>query len=124
MSLLASAPLHTPSELPYAVFAKRDWLLDCHCATPVLELLRGQGWDVIDDVYANVHCASPDQRVYVGFLPETDAAVRGELWHVQVKKQDGAVAWSQTFGPDTPAQAVAGFLAALITFPNRSCACC
>ncbi|MGW3493112.1 DUF317 domain-containing protein [Streptomyces sp. NPDC001020] len=33
------------------------------------------------------------------------------------------MAWSQTFGAGVPARAVAGFLAALIAFPNRYCAC-
>ncbi|MFI0808189.1 DUF317 domain-containing protein [Streptomyces echinatus] len=123
MTLTATTPFQIPAEPPHAMLCNREWLLDCHCAAPVLELLKGQGWDVISDLYANVHCSSPDRRVYVGFLPETKEAARGELWHIQVKDADGEVAWDQTFGSSVPAQAVAGFLAALIAFPNRSCAC-
>ncbi|MGG7569227.1 DUF317 domain-containing protein [Streptomyces sirii] len=58
-----------------------------------------------------------------GFLPESPAAARGELWHIHVKETNGATAWHQSFGPDTPAQAVAGFLAALISSPSRYCTC-
>ncbi|MFC5250560.1 DUF317 domain-containing protein [Streptomyces nigrescens] len=43
----------------------------------------------------------------------------GELWRINVKGADGATAWHQGFGPDTPAQAVAGFLAALISSRSR-----
>lgn len=123
MTLTATTPLQVPAERPHSPFGNHEWLLDCHCAGPVVDLLHNQGWDVISDPYANVHCSSPDQRVYVGFLPETEEAARGELWRVEVKNTDGAVAWSQTFGSGVPAQAVAGFLAALIAFPNRYCAC-
>ncbi|MGW7543111.1 DUF317 domain-containing protein [Streptomyces sp. NPDC054770] len=85
------------------------------------DLLKDQGWDVVADVDRNVHYSSPDRRVYVGFLPERRQAVRGELWHIHVADNDGTTAWRQIFGPDTPAQAVAGFLAALIAFPTRYC---
>lgn len=123
MTLTATTPFQVLTELPHTVLGNREWLLDCHCAGPAFDLLQGQGWDVISDPYANVHWSSPDQRVYVGFLPETEEAARGELWHIQVRETDGQVAWSQTFGSKVPAQAIAGFLAALIACPNRSCAC-
>ncbi|ORT59165.1 DUF317 domain-containing protein [Streptomyces sp. CB03238] len=123
MTLSVTAPSHVPAAPRHSALGDREWLLDCHCAGPVIDLLKGQGWDVIPDLSANVHCSSPDQRVYVGFLPETEEAARGELWHIQVKGADGRVAWSQTFGSSVPAQAVAGFLAALIAFPSRCCAC-
>ncbi|MGW3493111.1 hypothetical protein [Streptomyces sp. NPDC001020] len=79
MTLTATTPLPVPAEPPHGPLGNREWLLDCHCAGPVVDLLQGQGWDVISDPYANVHCSSPDQRVYVGFLPETEEAARGEL---------------------------------------------
>ncbi|WP_236244027.1 DUF317 domain-containing protein [Streptomyces sp. CC210A] len=123
MTLTATTPFHVPAALPHAAPGDHEWLLDCHCAGPVVELLKAQGWEVISDPYANVHSTSPDQRVYVGFLPETREAAHGELWHIQVKDTDGEAAWTQTFGSNVPAQAVAGFLAALIAFPNRYCAC-
>ncbi|MER6165015.1 DUF317 domain-containing protein [Streptomyces violaceorubidus] len=123
MTLSVTAPSHVPATPRHPALGDREWLLDCHCAGPAIDLLKGQGWDVIPDLSANVHCSSPDQRVYVGFLPETEEAARGELWHIQVKGTDGRVAWSQTFGSSVPAQAVAGFLAALIAFPSRCCAC-
>ncbi|MGW1374707.1 DUF317 domain-containing protein [Streptomyces sp. NPDC002446] len=121
--LTASAPFQAPAALPFSALGEREWLLDCHCAGPVTALLKGQGWDVVCDLASNVHCSSPDRRVYVGFLPEDPAAARGELWHINVKGKDGTTSWHQSFGPDTPAQAVAGFLAALISAPSRYCAC-
>ncbi|MFE7312866.1 DUF317 domain-containing protein [Streptomyces sp. NPDC057555] len=123
MTLTATAPFQAPSALPFAAVGERGWLLDCHCAGPVTDLLKHQGWDVVSDPDCNVHCSSPDQRVYVGFLPESPAAARGELWHIHVKRTNGTIAWHQSFGPDTPAQAVAGFLAALISSASRYCTC-
>ncbi len=38
---------------------------------------------------------------------------------IRVTDKDGTKAWYQTFGQDAPAQAIAGFLAALIAFPTR-----
>ncbi|MFJ9417621.1 DUF317 domain-containing protein [Streptomyces sp. NPDC101227] len=55
--------------------------------------------------------------------PESSAAARGELRHIHVKGANGTIAWHQSFGPDTPTQAVAGFLAALISSPSRHCPC-
>ncbi|MFD5626400.1 DUF317 domain-containing protein [Streptomyces sp. NPDC127072] len=53
-------------------------------------------------------------RVYVGWLPEdTTAWKRGIVWQVRVHPSD-AEPWIQEFGVDTPSEAVAGFLAALI----------
>ncbi|MGW1626742.1 DUF317 domain-containing protein [Streptomyces sp. NPDC002172] len=71
----------------------------------------------------HVRCSSPDGLVCVGFLPESREAARGELWHVHGTDKDGTTAWRPAFGPDIPAQVVAGFLAALIAFPMRYCTC-
>ncbi|WP_063728771.1 DUF317 domain-containing protein [Streptomyces sp. RTd22] len=113
---------NAPSPTPTAI-ADREWLLECHCAEPVLQLLRSRGWDTVADPDANVYCASPDRRVFVGFLPESPEAAFGELWHISVHGPDGRRAWSTTFGMDVPAQAVAGFLAALVAYPSRWCGC-
>ena len=96
----------------------RDWLAGDHCASPVLDLLSGLGWVVVSTPEANVHATSPDSRVYVGWLPEDTAAwKRGIVWHVRVAPAD-AEPWIQEFGLDTPSEAVAGFIAALVA--NRS----
>ncbi|MGY1435418.1 DUF317 domain-containing protein [Streptomyces reniochalinae] len=101
----------------------REWLLECHCADPVLRLLDNCDWTTVDAPQANVYCASPDRRVFVGFLPESPEAAFGELWHISVHGPDGRRAWSTTFDHDVPAHAVAGFLAALIAYPDRYCEC-
>ncbi len=93
---------------------ERSWLSTDHCAGPVLELLDALGWTIADTPEANAHCTSPDGRVYVGWLPEDPTAwKRGIVWQVRVQPVD-AKPWVQEFSLYTPAEAVAGFLAALV----------
>ncbi|MYZ35742.1 DUF317 domain-containing protein [Streptomyces sp. MnatMP-M17] len=97
----------------------RAWLSSDHCAGPVLDLLGGLGWAMVDTPEANVHCTSPDRRVYVGWLPEDPSAWKRDIvWQVRVDPAEGEP-WVQEFGPDTPSEAVAGFLAALVASPLR-----
>ncbi|MEU3712176.1 DUF317 domain-containing protein [Streptomyces catenulae] len=92
----------------------RGWLSSDHSATPVLGLLDSLGWARVDTPEANVHTTSPDGRVYIGWLPEDPAAWgRKIVWQVRVQPDEGAP-WTQEFGLDTPAEAVAGFIATLI----------
>lgn len=95
------------------------WLSADHGAGPVLDLLDALGWAIVGTPEANVHATSPDGCVYVGWLPEDPSAwQRNIVWHVWVQPADGD-AWVQEFGLHTPSEAVAGFLAALVT--NSSC---
>jgi hypothetical protein len=97
---------------------ERAWLSGDHCADPVLELLRALGWAIVDTPEANVHCTSPDGRVYVGWLPEDTAAwKRGTVWQVRGVPAE-AESWVQEFGLHTPSEAVAGFIAALVANPS------
>lgn len=90
-----------------------------HCAGPVLDLLDALGWTITDTPEANVHCTSPDGRVYVGWLPEDSGAwARRIVWQVRVASADEE-SWVQEFGLSTPSEAVAGFLAALIAHSGR-----
>ncbi|MFI2354579.1 DUF317 domain-containing protein [Streptomyces anulatus] len=85
-----------------------------HCASPVLDLLDALGWAVVDTPEANVHATSPDGRIYVGWLPEDPGAWKRDIvWQVRVQPTEGA-SWVQEFGLHTPAEAVAGFIAALV----------
>ncbi|OKI06645.1 hypothetical protein AMK13_17650 [Streptomyces sp. CB02056] len=98
---------------------ERGWLSSDHSAEPVLALLDGLGWAIVDTPGANLHCTSPDGRVYVGWLPEDPGSWhRGIVWRAQVRPTDAA-AWTQEFGVHTPSEAVAGFLAALVANPTR-----
>ncbi|GAB3177313.1 DUF317 domain-containing protein [Streptomyces incanus] len=95
------------------------WLSSDHCAGPVLDLLGAFGWAIVDTPEANVHAASPDGRVYVGWLPEDPAAWKRDIvWHVRVQPADGDL-WVQEVGLHTPSEAVAGFLAALVAHSSR-----
>jgi hypothetical protein len=110
--------MHTVTHLPAPLCpsaAPRVRLSSDGAAEPVLTLLRELGWTLAHTPEANVHCTSPDTRVYVGWLPEDPAAwQRGALWTIHVAPADGGP-WDQDFGPDVPSQAVAGFLHALLT---------
>ncbi|MFB7776291.1 DUF317 domain-containing protein [Streptomyces bauhiniae] len=113
----ASATL-LPAVVRPAVEGRR-WLSTDHCAGPVLDLLDALGWATVGTPGANVHATSPDGRVYVGWLPEDAAAWKRDiLWQVRVQPTDGD-AWVQEFGPHTPAEAVTGFLAALVAHSSR-----
>ncbi|MCX4637977.1 hypothetical protein OG775_23085 [Streptomyces platensis] len=56
MTLTATTPFQAPTTLPFAALGEREWLLSCHCAGPVTDLLKDQGWDVVSDLDSNVHC--------------------------------------------------------------------
>lgn len=74
MTPTATIPFQPLPELPLPALGEREWLLECHCARPVTDLLHGQGWDVVTDLDCNVHCSRPARRVYVGFLLESREA--------------------------------------------------
>ncbi|MER5613928.1 DUF317 domain-containing protein [Streptomyces sp. NPDC002215] len=95
------------------VVEEQRWLSSDHCAGPVLDLFDALGWTVVDTPEANFHATSPDGRAYVGWLPEDPAAWQRDIvWQVRVQPAEGD-SWVQEFGIDTPAKAVAGFVAAL-----------
>lgn len=117
MTITAATPhassLAALSTAPHA--GEREWLTGDGYAEPVIGFLRGRGWSVVSDDLANVHCASPDGRAYVGFLPETpDAFHHDVLWRVSVSAPRGGRGWDQSFASGTPAEAIAEFLTALI----------
>lgn len=95
-------------------FEQPDRLAADHEATAVLELIARRGWAVVATPLGNIHATSPDGRIYLAWLPE-DASAWGRriIWELHVHPTDGP-AWTQEFGPDTPSQAVAAFLAALL----------
>ncbi|MER7702388.1 DUF317 domain-containing protein [Kitasatospora sp. NPDC097605] len=98
---------------------QRSWLSSGGSAEPVLALLAGLGWPVMDTHEGDVHCTSPDGLVYVGWLPEDPSAWRrGIVWRIQVRPSAGPP-WAQEFGATTPSEAFAGFLAALIANPGH-----
>jgi hypothetical protein len=103
VTITSTAPLPTPSTAvlrtfgePESVPAKeRDWLVGGGVGNPVTDFLRGQGWPVVSDDFANVHCSSPDRRVYVGFLPETpDNGKPRILWRVSFSAPGGGIGWT------------------------------
>jgi hypothetical protein len=114
----------TESNLPTLfrpVVAQRPSLAGDGSAEPVLSLLSERGWALVDTPEANVHCTSPDGRVYVGWLPEDPTAWRrAVVWTVRATPTEAdAKPWVQEFGPDVPSRAVAAFLEALTSHVDR-----
>jgi hypothetical protein len=103
------------------VVAQRPSLAGDGSAEPVLSLLSERGWALMDTPEANMHCTSPDGRVYVGWLPEDPAAWRrGSVWTIRaIPAEADTEPWVQEFGPDVPSRAVAGFLEALTGHADR-----
>lgn len=113
----ASAVL--PPAVVHPAVGERSWLSSDHCAGPVLDLLDSLGWAIVHTPEANVYATSPDGHVYVSWLPEDPGAwTRGIVWQIRVQPAEGDP-WIQEFGPYTPSEAVAGFLAALIASPSH-----
>lgn len=111
----------TGSDLPVLlrpVAAQRPSLAGDGSAEPVLSLLSERGWALVDTPEANVHCTSPDGRVYVSWLPEDPAAWRRGIVRA-TPTEAGTEPWVQEFGPDVPSRAVAGFLEALTSHADR-----
>jgi len=95
------------------------WLLGAGTPYPVLDQLAAAGWSIVLDHRADYHCASPDGRVYIGYLDEYPHAAPGELWHIVVEGDASTPGWTQTFGRDVPSEVVAGFVEALVANPAR-----
>ncbi|SDP41167.1 DUF317 domain-containing protein [Actinacidiphila guanduensis] len=73
-----------PPALSRPAVAQHPSLAGDGSAEPVLSLISKRGWALVDTPEANVHCSSPDGRVYVGWLPEDPAAWRrGTVWTVR-----------------------------------------
>lgn len=90
-----------PSRPLRPAIEERSWLSSDHSAEPVLELLGALGWPIVDTPEANVHCTSPDGRIYVGWLPDDPGAWQREIvWRVRVQPAN-AQPWTQEFGLHT-----------------------
>lgn len=117
-SAFVNAPSALLPVLACPLAEDRDPLASDHCADAVLDLLHSRGWAVVSTPESNVHCTSPDNRIYVGWLPEDASAWhRGIVWRVTVHPAT-AERWTQEFSLDTPTEAVAAFLLALIDPPR------
>ncbi|MEE4543651.1 DUF317 domain-containing protein [Streptomyces sp. V4-01] len=103
------------------VVVQRPSLAGDGSAEPVLSLVSERGWAIVDTPQANVHCTSPDGRVYVGWLPEDFAAwQRHIVWTVRATPAEpDEKPWVQEFGLHVPSRAVAAFLEALTGHVDR-----
>lgn len=95
------------------------WIRGAGTPYPVIDLLVADGWSFVLDARADMHCASPDGRAYLGYLPESAWPHPGDVWHLSVESGNGLPGWEQTFHRDAPAEAIAGFVNALLTLAPR-----
>jgi hypothetical protein len=95
------------------------WIKGAGTPYPVLDLLVADGWSIVLDHRADVHAASPDGQVYVGYLPESPDTRLGDLWHITVESTPEKRGWEQVFGTEVPAEVIAGFVAALLAARDR-----
>jgi hypothetical protein len=96
------------------VLARTPLLVSDHNPTALLDMLRDRGFSLIDTPDCNVHALSPDGRLYIGWLPEDEAAWKRGI-HLTVQATPiGATPWTQEFGDHTPMTAVTAFVTALL----------
>ncbi|GAA4947650.1 hypothetical protein GCM10023205_04510 [Yinghuangia aomiensis] len=107
------------SSAPAAPVATDRWIRGAGTPYPVFDLLVVDGWTLVLDDLADMHCASPDGRVYVGYLAASPRPRPGDVWHVSVEAADGLPGWEQTFHRDVPAEVIAGLVHALLTTAPR-----
>lgn len=83
--------------------------------TPALEALRDAGWTRYEDGEGDVTYVSPDGAASARFAPEI--APPDPLWALAYTDPDPYAksprSWKATFGSNTPAEAIAAFVAAL-----------
>ncbi|MYV97316.1 DUF317 domain-containing protein [Streptomyces sp. SID3343] len=115
-SLLRDAPAPGRADAAFA----RTWILGAGNPYPVLDLLAEAGWQIVLDHRADIHCASPCGRVYIGYLAESPHAKINDLWHITVEGHHDIPGWEQTFPDDVPSEVVAGFVNALLNTPART----
>lgn len=86
-----------------------------------LRVADAMGWDAYHDTLGDVMYVSPDGQMSVEFGPENDTAAIMPLWRVSWRNPDPyrrrERSWTAHFSADTPAEAIAAFLAVFQDHP-------
>lgn len=114
-----SAVLARAASAPAAPGTTDRWIRGAGTPYPVFDLLVADGWTLVLDDLADMHCASPDGRAYVGYLAESPRPRLGDVWHLSVEGADGLPGWEQTFQRDVPSEIIAGLVHTLLTTAPR-----
>ncbi|MFI9202200.1 DUF317 domain-containing protein [Streptomyces sp. NPDC053048] len=93
----------------------REWPLGPGNANNVLDQFHDTDYKFVVDDRADVHIASKDGRLYLGYFPDGRPGGQGEGWKIAVTGTEHVRGWTATFEPDTPAELVAAFVNAVIS---------
>ncbi|MEU2868676.1 DUF317 domain-containing protein [Streptomyces olivoreticuli] len=93
----------------------REWQLGPGQAANVLDQFPSSDYKYVVDDKAHVHISSMDGRLYLGYFPEGRPGADREGWAVAVSGTAHVPGWKATFEPDTPAELVAAFVAAVLS---------
>jgi hypothetical protein len=77
-----SAALAPDASAPATPGAPDRWIRGAGAPYPVFDLLVADGWKLVLDDLADMHCASPDGRAYVGYLAASPRPRLGDVWHL------------------------------------------
>ncbi|MEU1819930.1 DUF317 domain-containing protein [Streptomyces roseifaciens] len=93
----------------------REWQIGPGQATRVLGQFDADEYHFVVDDRADVHGSSKDGRLYLGYFPEGRPGTDGEGWKIAVTGTADVPGWAASFEPETPAELIAAFVAAVIS---------
>lgn len=98
-----------------AALRLREWQIGPGQATRVLDQFDAADYHFVVDDRADVHVSSKDGRLYLGYFPEGRPGTDGEGWKIAVTGTAETPGWAASFEPETPAELIAAFVAAVIS---------
>ncbi|KNB53476.1 DUF317 domain-containing protein [Streptomyces caatingaensis] len=98
-----------------AALRLREWPIGPGQATRVLAQFDAEDYHFVVDDRADVHVSSKDGRLYLGYFPEGRPGTDGEGWKIAVTGTADVPGWAASFEPETPAELIAAFVAAVIS---------
>ncbi|MEV4738758.1 DUF317 domain-containing protein [Streptomyces sp. NPDC049555] len=98
-----------------AALRLREWQIGPGQATRVLNQFDADDYHFVVDDRADVHVSSKDGRLYLGYFPEGRPGTDGEGWKIAVTGTAETPGWAASFEPETPAELIAAFVAAVIS---------
>lgn len=116
-----SVPAHLPVSQPQSQPMLPLSAAGAGLPDTALRVADAMGWTAFHDTLGDVMYVSPDGRMSVEFGPENDTAAIMSLWRVSWRNPDPyrrrERSWTAHFSSDTPAEAIAAFLAVFRDHP-------
>ncbi|CAM5325004.1 DUF317 domain-containing protein [Streptomyces abikoensis] len=98
-----------------AALRLREWQIGLGQATRVLNQFDADEYHFVVDDRADVRVSSKDGRLYLGYFPEGRPGTDSEGWKIAITGTAEVPGWAASFEPDTPADLIAAFVAAVIS---------